>query len=873
MGSGRRGPPPAWAEGLLEAAVPIGVVGESIRGDLETEYLELRGPDWIADLWYTFEVIKISLHYSKGMGMSDFMQDVRFGFRMLKRMPMVTIVAALSLAAGIAASTTMFATMYGFLYAPLPYADQGDLQTLLQIDRATGDKRNISIGNVLDLAERVDAFENVAAWRTVRSTLTGGDEPVRVLSLDATPNVFRVLGREAALGRTFGTDEGRPGSAGVAVMTHYMWETMFATDPGVVGRPVEVAGREYTVIGVMPPDFEFLTGDIGLVMANTFEDERDTREGSSVLAVTQLAAGATAEQAQEQAEAAWQSMTAQYPDQLTRFTFRLETLREQFPGESDTRLVQVMLLVALFVLIIAAANVANLLLARAEERAHEMAVRVSLGAGRIRLARQLLTESTLLGLLGGALGVVLAIFAVNQLAAALPVGIPRTFGPQIHPVVLLFTVGISMGVGVFFGLAPALQALRSNQRETLSSVSRGGTVGRARSRVRTAFVIGEIAVALALLAGAGAMSSMARNLVDVDLGLRSEGLLTFRTIASGERYSEPVALAAFHRQVEEQLLGLPQVSGVAVMDELPRGRNLRAPDFTIDGREPQEGHRLPETMMLSVNRGYFATMEVPLLEGRLFESFDREGSGPVVVVSRTFADFHFPGESVVGRRITLDDESREIVGVVGDVLHTRVELPGGLAGMAYLPLEQHPIRSVAYAARTTGNPTDIAGALRPAVWAVEASAPVDDVRTLDDFIAGEMAIIRVLGGIMGLFGLLALGLAAMGIYGVMAHAVTQRNREIGIRMALGAQSGSVVKLVLRNGVIQAGAGIVLGLPLALLIRRAALGIGAQFKVELGGPGSIAAIAAVLAAVCLLSSYLPARRAAGVDPFTALRREV
>ncbi len=804
--------------------------------------------------------------------MSDFLQDVRYGFRMLMRMPMVSLVAALSLAVGIAASTTMYASMYGFLYAPLPYADQGDLQTLLQIDRATGDKRDLSAGNVLDLGARVEAFENVAAWRPVRTTLTSLEEPMRLLRLDATPNVFEVLGRQAALGRTFSSDEGRPGSAGVAVMTHYLWETVFASDPGVVGKPVEVAEREYTVIGVMPPDFEFVPGDIGLVMANTFEDERDNRDGARVVAVTKLAGGSTAEQARAQADASWQRMTAQYPDELSRFTFRLETLREQFPGESDARLVQVMLLVALFVLIIAAANVANLLLARAEERAQEIGVRVSLGAGRIRLLRQLLTESTMLALLGGVLGVLLAAFAVAELAAVMPSGIPKAFSPRIQPAVLFFTVGISVGVGVFFGLAPALQALRPNQSGTLSAVGRGGTAGRSRSRIRTAFVVGEIAVALALLAGAGAMTSMANDLVNVDLGLRSEGLLTFRTSGSGERYAEPGALAAFHREVEQELLDLREVASVAVMDELPRGRGVRAPEFTIDGREPQEGQEFPRTMMLSVNQAYFATMEIPLRDGRLFESFDREGAGPVVVVSKAFADFHFPYESAVGRRITLEDESREIVGVVADVLHTRVALPGGLAGMAYLPLEQHPIRSVAYAVRTTGDPTAIAGALRPAVWAVEAAAPVDDVRTLDTFIADEMAIIRVLGGMMALFGLLALVLSAMGIYGVMAHAVAQRTREIGIRMALGAQGGSVVRLVLRNGMAQTVAGIVLGLPLALLIRRAALGIGAQFKVELGGPMVIVLVAAALAAVCLVSTYLPARRAAGVDPIAALRSE-
>ena len=316
---------------------------------------------------------------------------------------------------------------------------------------------------------------------------------------------------------------------------------------------------------------------------------------------------------------------------------------------------------------------------------------------------------------------------------------------------------------------------------------------------------------------------------------------------------------------------LPQTVGVAVMDQLPRGRGIRGPEFTIDGREPQEGQAVPQTLLLSVNHSYFGTMEIPLREGRVFESSDREGE-PLVVVSRAFVGFHFPGESVLGRRITLEDASREIVGVVEDVFHTRAELPGALAGLAYLPLEQHPIRSVAYAVRTTGDPTAIAGDLRTAVWAVEPAAPVGDVGTLDAFIADEMSVIRVVGGMMGFFGLLALVLSAMGIYGVMAHAVAQRSREIGIRMALGAEGGTVVRLMLRNGLVQAGVGIVIGLPLALLIRRAAQGISVQFRADLGGPMVIVLVAGVLGAVCLLASYLPARRAAGVDPITALRTD-
>lgn len=868
-----RGPPPGWALRLMEACLPIGVVGESIRGDLEDEYRDISGPDWLAGLWYSYEAIKIAMRYRGGWGMSDLLQDVKYGLRMLKRMPMLTLVAVFSLAAGIAASTAMFAIYYGFLFAPFPFENGGELKSLMQVDRTSASERRISVGNVLDLAEGVAGFEDVAAWRTISTTLTGGEEPVQIRRFDATPNLFEVLGREAALGRTFSIDEGRPGSTDVAVMTHRMWENLFASDREILGRPVEVAGREYTVIGIMPPDFEFLQADVGLVVPNTFEEERDVRVGGAVNAVALLTPSATTEQVQAQADVLWQRLATEHPEALSRFSFRIEGFREQFPGEGDTRMVQVMLIVALFVLVIAAANVANLLLARAEERGQEIAVRVSLGAGRIRLVRQLLTESVMLAMMGGVLGIGLAILAVQQIAGVMPPQLPRAVSPQIQPMVLAFTVMISAGVGIFFGLAPALQALRSNQQGTLSAVSRGGTIGRARRRVRSAFVVGEIAVALALLAGAGAFITMSNGLLNVDLGVRTEGVLTFRTTASGEMYDDLAERSRFHREIEAELLELPQVVGVAVMDELPRGRGVRSSEFTIDGREPQEGQETPVTWLHSVNENYFSTMEVDLRSGRLFESMDGVDAPLVAVVNESLAEFHFPAEEALGRRITIQGESREIIGVVGDVFHTRVAFDGSLAGMVYLPMEQHPIRSVAYAVRTSNEPTELAGSVRPAVWAVEDSAPVNGVQTLDAFIANEMSAIRVIGGIMGLFGVLALVLSAMGIYGVMAHAVSQRRREIGIRMALGAEGSSVIRLVLRNGVIQAFVGILIGTPLAFVIRAASSGMAADFKSTLeGGPQAIALVAAVLALVCLLATYLPARRAAGVHPTTALRED-
>jgi predicted permease len=712
----------------------------------------------------------------------------------------------------------------------------------------------------------------VAVWRSFPTTLTTGDEPTQITRLDASANVFQVLGRSAALGRTFSPDEGLPGDR-VGVLTAAMWERHFAANPDVIGRSIEVAGRAVTIIGVMPRDFEFLPADIGLVVANTFALERASRTRSPVSAVLSLPPDVTRDQARAQADAAWNRLQTEHPDALERYDFRVETLREQFPGESDTRLVQVTLLVALFVLLIAATNVASMLLARAEERRGEIALRMSLGAGHLRLLRQLLTESVVLAALSGVLGIALAWFSIGQLAGIWPPEIPDAFRPRAHPSVLGFSVLASFAIGIFFGLAPALQALRtSGQRDGLEEASRRGSRGHRRGHVRTAFVIGQIAIAIALLTGAGAMTQLTRSIVDVELGLNSERLLTFRTTASGARYDPPGTLARFHRDMEEALLALPGATGVAAMDELPRGRLIPQRQFTIDGRDTGDDGRLPETQMLSVNQAYFRTMEIPLREGRSFEASDRLGAAPVAVVSRTFAELHFPGERALGRRITLDGASREIVGIAEDVFHSRVELPGGLAGLAYLPMEQHPVRDVAFAVRTTGDPLVLASELRSTVRAVDPLAAVDAVQTLDTFIEREMAAVRVMGITMAIFAFLALALSAMGTYGVMAHGVARRSRELGIRIALGAGRASVVGLVLRTGIAQAAIGIAIGLPLGLMIQGATRGIGAQFRADVGGASTVVGVAVALAVVCLIASFLPATRASRIDPIKSLRAD-
>lgn len=864
--------PPRWAAALLRSALPIGPVGESIRGDLRAEYEEHPGPKWRARLWYVVEAVKIVWHYRAGLGVSDTVHDVRYGIRLLLRMPWVTLVAVISLAAGIGATTTMFATMYGFIYAPLPYADQDDLYTVLQVDRASGGEQLVSVGNALDLAARVPALEGAALWRSFQTTLTSVPDPVPVRRMDATPNVFDVLGRDAALGRTFAAGEGLPGPR-VGVLTHRAWARHFGADPGIVGRSIEIAGRPVDVVGVMPADFEFFPADVGVVVANTFALERDSRTISPVTVVTSVPDVTSLGQVSLQASAAWAQITEAHADPLERYDILIESLRSQFPGDSDARMVQVMLLVAILVLMIAASNVANVLIAKADERGPEIALRLAMGAGRLRLIRQLLTEALILAAVGGVLGVLFAMVTVEQLAGIWPPQIPDAFRPRAHPPVMAFAVLASAGVAVLFGLAPALHALRPGYGRALGEGGRNGSRAVGASRLRGGLVVGQIALAVALLSGAGAMTHLARNMVDVDLGFDPSGLLTFRTTASGAQYDDAATLARFHREVERSLLELGGVTSVAVMDELPRGRAVPVRSFTVEGRDPGPAEPLPETLSLSVNHGYFEAMGVSLREGRTFAGSDRLGTPTVAVVSQTFARLHFPGESAVGKRLAIAGAVREIVGVVGDVFHARVVLNGGLAGLAYLPMEQLPTRNVAYAVRSGAESAALSARVREAVRGVDGRAPVSDVQTLDAFIDGEMASVRVIGQAMTFLGVLALMLSALGTYGVMAHRVAGRRREIGIRLALGARRRTVAGLVLRHGLVQAALGIVLGLPIAFSIRRASLGIGAQFRADIGGPQTVVWVAGILALVCLSASYLPARKATRVDPLHSLRGDV
>jgi len=801
--------------------------------------------------------------------MTTLLQDLRYGLRMLAKAPVVSTVAALSLALGIAANASIFS----FLFEPLPYKDQ-DRLVLIREGRQGETIENFSgtsVGNFRDYEAASRTLQSATIYTLESANLTGVDVPEQLQVVVATPNLFDVLGAQPALGRGFRAEEGTAGRDNVLVLAYDFWQRRFLGDPDVLGRTLTVDGTTYTVVGVMPEAFDMIPANVQAFRPTDFAERRDDHGSRGYISFARLAPGATVARVQDELEGLWPSMEAAYPEANRGREVVVIGARDFFPGPTDQKLVMILTAVTLFGLLIACANVANLLLSRAEERQKEVAVRTALGAGRHRILRQLLTESVTLGIVAGGVGIVMAIAVVRWLQGAMPPEMPKAMIPRLDPEVLAATLVVSILAGIAFGLVPAFHAVRADLRESLGEGSRGGTASRARRRLRNAFVIGEFAVALALLTGAGLLTDIFNKLTSTDPGFRQEGLLTFEIAAADDRYPDVDALRTYEDALLEALERVPGVEGVTAMSSLPRGRGNPSRLYTVEGRPVGENEERPSAGFQAVSPGYFETLQIPVLQGRGIERTDREGSQPVVVVSQPFVRREFPNQDPLGRTILIGNEEtpRAIVGVVDDVLQERIPIAGHQGEAMYVPLAQNPLRAPAFALRVPGDPTSVAADVRQAVWGVNPDQPVAQLRTLDDFVAESLAGPRAISLFLTAMGVIALLLAAMGIYGVMAHAVAQQQREIGIRMALGAGQGKVVGMVTRSGLSLAGIGMLLGLPLSWLMYRAIVSALNLFDAPLS-PGFAVWVALALAGVAVVSTWLPARRASGVHPAAALR---
>ena len=804
--------------------------------------------------------------------METMLQDLRYTIRMLLKRPAFTAIVVLALAIGIGANTAIFSVINAILLRPLPYKDFDRISMIWMDNPKLGVKEDWhSYPNYVDYKEQNSVYEDMAAFNNRSFNLTGVGDPVRILGAWNTASLFSVLGVPPSIGRVFTEEEEEPGKDLVVVLSNGLWRSQFGSDPNIVGQTISMNGANRTVIGVMPAGFSFpdKTTEVWVPLAIS-PQRKQARGPISFKAVGRLKPGVSMTQAWADMSAIAKRLDEQYS--RSDYGVNLVLLRDQ-----ETRSVKPALLVLLgavaFVLLIACANVANLLLARAAIREKEIAIRVALGARRSRIVRQLLTESAVLGLVGGAAGLLMAVLGLKVLVALSPGDIPRFDQAGIDGRVLFFTLVVSLLTGLIFGLVPSLQTSKPDLNHTLKEGGRGST-GAGSARVRNLLVVSEIALSLVLLVGAGLLIRSFMRLQQFDLGFNPDNLATMRIQLPGTKYREPAQVDAFYKQLFERIQSVPGVQSVGAISAVFIDDTPNSTNFSIEGRPVPTGADSIEVPFDSVSSDYFRVMGIPLRMGREFDDRDVRGSMPVVIVNETFVKRFFPDEDPLGKRFvygTLAPDNNEwitIVGVVGDMRRTGFDRP--VRPETFLPQSQNPSNALTVVARTAGEPANLSSTLRSEVWAIDRDQSVYDLKTMDQTLAEMSSQRRFNMLLLGVFAALALTLAAVGIYGVMSYSVAQRTHEIGIRMALGARGTDVLGMVVRRGMVLVTAGIGVGLIGAVALTR--LMSSLLYGISATDPLTFVLIPIVLAVVALGACYVPARKATRVDPMIALRYE-
>jgi putative ABC transport system permease protein len=807
--------------------------------------------------------------------MQTLLRDLLYGLRIMARNPGITALAVLALALGIGANTAIFSLVNAVLLRPLPFAEP---DRLMQVWGSTPSKgvpfHFVFYSDLVVWREKNRSFETLAGWNIGSSNLILGDEPERVDSSRVNPGFFTLFGPTFLHGRGFAANEDAPGAAPVAVLSYNIWQRRFASDPKVVGSAINLDGVLHTVVGVLPSQFQIpgWTLDIFVPLAQP-EANRPGSNTATVGVYGRLRPGFTKAQAQAEMNTIGASLLKDFPGSLGG-TPKVWGLREFLVR--NIRLSLFLLLAAVgLVLLIACVNVANLLLARAAARQREVAVRTSLGASRLRLIRQMLTESSLLGLSGGVIGVLLAFWGVKALIVLVPDRYPLVKDAGIDGRVLLFTLAVSLAAGMLFGLAPAFAASKAGDlTNSLKEGGKGESAGSSLNRMLSLLVVVEVALALILLVGSGLMIRGFLRLNAVDPGFRTKGVLTASINLPRTKYSTAASRNAFYRELLLRLTATSGVRAAGVVSILPLTGSNTGTGLIIEGRPIPRREEIPIVWFRTADEGYFKAMDIPLLKGRLFTAQDANGP-PVAIINSTLARRFWPGEDPTGRKIT-NGLSRPgqpttwmtIVGIVGDLHHMDLEREADAE--IFWPYEQHAPGALSLAIRTDSDPTHFAPLLRSAVMSIDKGQPVSQIRSMEQILTRSIAPRRFAVVVLGIFASVALVLAAIGIYGVVSFSVNRRTREIGVRMALGAQPDKVLRMVLGRAVALALSGVGIGLVGAIALTRVIRSL--LYGVSATDPLVLGAVAVVLTAVAAFAGFFPARRAAHVDPIEALRNE-
>ena len=811
--------------------------------------------------------------------MRSIWQDLRYAIRVLAKSPGFTTVAILTLALGIGANTAIFTVVYGVLLRPLPFPQPDRIVQLAETYRADSDEMDLSWNELEHLREYGQLFEHIAGYTDVGFNLATGTEAEHVRGVPASAEYFQVLGVHPVLGRDFLPEEDRGDGQHVAILSHELWLRRFGGSPAAMGRKILLSGDAFTVIGVMPAGFDpranselnpGVRADVWVPLALV---AKSAGSGENLAVVARLKTTATTGQLLSQMDIVTRDFRVRYPNVVGQELVMSFRSYQSMIGAGMRPFLLILLGAIGFVLLIACANVANLFLARGSSRGREIAVRVAIGASRARIVRQLLTESLLIALAGGAFGLVVANAVLGSLLTMAPSNLPRLSDIRLDGWVFAFTLLISILTGVVFGIAPALYATKTNLSETLKEGEGRASAGAGRARLRQGLVIGELALSLVLLTGAGLMIATFERLMNTSPGFDSHHVLTAQFWLTGSKYKSTPEIMKFYRAVEQRIETLPGVTAAGVVAAglpLERGGNN---GVRIAGAKESEWISMNYR---EITPGYFQTIGTPLKQGRGFTEADSEASNSVVVINEAAARKYFPDRSSLGEHLYVSGVLCEVVGVVGDV---KSHVDQAAEPTTFVPAAQAKLgtsslfegwfpRSIVV--RTTGDPLLLNRALREAVAATDPLVPTGAIRSMDQVLSHSLALRSFMMLLLSIFGGLALVLASVGIYGVISFAVSQRTREIGVRMALGAKPADVLRMVLREGMMLVAAGVGLGIVAALMLTR--LLEGMVYGVKVRDPLIFAAVNVLLVAVSLAACYIPARRATRVDPLEALRYE-